>query len=157
MPPASTQLAMRHCTVVHRRRGSLHRLSSLRDCFRGHIIRVLINATQKVCSLHALLADMLQGNTGANPPQLAQGSSLLHTGRSATPLLAGIHTFWQWEEEFAFEAAQPSEYWDIMPMTMRRPPCASARVHVVNMSPPTLSHIKSMPCAKRLHFSEGWT
>lgn len=44
------------------------------------------------------------------------------------------------------EAPQPSEYWDIMPMTMRRPPCANARVHVMNMSPPTLSQIRSMPC-----------
>ncbi len=46
-----------------------------------------------------------------------------------------------------FEGAQPSVYWDIMPMTTRRPPCARAREHVVNMSPPTLSQIRSNPCS----------
>ncbi len=47
------------------------------------------------------------------------------------------------------DGAQPSVYCDIMPMTTRQPFWASARVHVVNMSPPTLSHTRSTPCQQQ--------
>lgn len=61
-------------------------------------------------------------------------------------VLQGI-TCGETEGRQTFEGAQPSVYWDIMPMTTRRPPCARAREHVVNMSPPTLSKIRSNPCS----------
>ena len=80
----------------------------------------------------------------------ARDHAQTHAADGAMPMMPaqyGVSYEAQQDGAPTCEGAQPSEYWLIMPMTTRRPPCASARVHTVNMPPPTLSQIRSMPCA----------